>query len=177
MRQIEVGSNTAAYQRKTNPDMDILFWVRSHLPPDVVIGSNDGNLLTLIPAIAGTWTFVPLGDRSMASDAEILTRYLLLCSLEGRTWQETESELRSDRGFQTNNSSLGYVLVMQRKLLPETIETARAIWSNIDLRDFKDRRLDYLIIRRADGVHSLSTLSEPLNTVYQNSAWRLVRVP
>ncbi len=85
------------------------------------------------------------------------------------------TDLRSDLGFQMNSSSLGYVLVMQRKLLPETIETVRAIWSNIDLRaDFKDRKLDYLIIKRADGVHGLSTLSEPFDTLYQNSAWRVV---
>jgi hypothetical protein len=29
------------------------------------------------PVIAGTWTFVPLGDRSMASNAEILTRHCI----------------------------------------------------------------------------------------------------
>jgi len=58
----------------------------------------------------------------MASNAEILTRYLLLCRLEGRTWQETESELRSDLGFQADGWSLAYILVMQRKILPETIE-------------------------------------------------------
>jgi hypothetical protein len=101
VRQVQVGRNTAAYHRITDPDMEVLLWARSHLPADVVIGSNDGNLLTLIPAIAGTWTFVPLGDRSMASDKEILTRYLLLCRLEGRTWYETEMNLKSDLGFKS----------------------------------------------------------------------------
>jgi hypothetical protein len=66
---------------------------------------------------------------------------------------------------------------MQRKISPETIEFARGIWRNIDLqRDFKDRRLDYLIIKRADSVHGFSTLSEPFDTVYENSTWRVVRV-
>src|SRR5207249_931355 len=161
-----------------NPDIDVLLWVRSHLPLDSVIGSNDGNLLMLIPAIAGTWTFVPMGTRSMASNAEILTRYLLLCRLEGRTWQETETDLRLDLGFRVNASSLGYILVMQRKILPETIETARAIWSNIDLqRDFKGRRLDYLIVKQTMVMHGSLMLKERFDTLYENSAWRLLRFP
>jgi hypothetical protein len=86
--------------------MDVLIWVRSRLPPGSVIGSNDGSLLMLIPAVAGTWTFVPFGDRSMASNEEILTRYLLVCRLEGRTWYETETELGTDLGFKANASSL-----------------------------------------------------------------------
>jgi hypothetical protein len=162
---------------KTNPDMDVLLWVRSHLAPDAVIGSDGGNLLTLIPAIAGTWTFVPLGDRSMASNAEILTRYLLLCRVQGRTWQETETELTSDLGFKANSSSLGYILVMQRRLLPETVVAAKAIWSNIDLRgDFMNRRLDYLIVKQFDGVDGVHLLDEGFDTLYQNSKWRVVRI-
>ena len=54
VRQVQVARNTAAYHRMTNPDIDVLSWVRSHLSPDSVIGSSDGNLLMLIPAIAGT---------------------------------------------------------------------------------------------------------------------------
>jgi hypothetical protein len=178
LRQIEVGRNTAVYQRKTNPDIDVLVWARSHLPADAVIGSNDGNLLTLIPAIAGTWTFVPLGDRSMASNEEILQRYLLLCRLEGWNWQKVEIELRSDSHLHPNAFSLAYILVMQGKISPETLQTARTIWSKIDLPgDFKDRRLDYLIESQADGVPVFPVLSEPVTSLYQNSAWRVFRVP
>ena len=174
VRQIQVGKNTAAYHRKTNPDVDVLLWVRSHLPPDVVIGSNDGHLLSLTSGIAGTWTFVPVANRSLASNEEILTRYLLLCRLEGRNWPEVEAELRSDPGSQ---SSLRWFLLWQKEIRPETIETASAIWSNIDLRrDFKDRRLDYLIVRRADSVPVFPMPSERFDTLYQNSTWRLFRV-
>jgi hypothetical protein len=174
VRQIQVGRDTAAYHRKTNPDIDVLLWVRSHLPPDVVIGSDDGYLFSLIPGIAGTWTFVPVANRSMASTEEILTRYLLLCRLEGRNWPEVEAELRSDPG---SYWSLRYFLLRQEKIRPETIETASAIWSNIDLgRDFKDRRLDYLIVRRADSVPVFPMPSERFDTLYQNSTWRVFRV-
>ena len=174
VRQIQVGRNTAAYHCKTSPDMDVLFWVRSHLPPDAVIGSDDSKLILLIPPIAGTWTFVPLGDRSMASNAEILTRYLLLCRLEGRTWEQAEAQLRSTLDSRSHRSSMGYTLVMQQNILPETIEIARVIWNSLDLSgDFKDRKLDYLITKRADD---LSTPNETFDTVYQNATWRVVRV-
>ena len=143
-----------------------------------MIGSNDGNLLTLIPAIAGTWTFVPLGDRSMASNEEILTRYLLLCRLQGRNWQDVEKELRSDSRLHPNAFTLAYILVMQSRIFPETVKTANTIWNKIDLPgDFKDRKLDYLIESQADSVPVFPGLSEPVASLYQNSEWRVFRVP
>ncbi len=178
MRQIAVGRNTAASHRQSSPDIDVLLWVRTHSSPDAVVGSKDGNLLTLIPGIAQTWTFVPLGDRSMASTEEILTRYLLLCRMEGRNWPEVEAELRSDSGFQSNASALSYILVMQRKISPEVVATAKAIWDNLDLtRDLGVRRLDYLISARTGAVPLLPAARQPFAALYQNSVWRVFRVP
>ena len=175
LRQIEVGRNTAPWHRKSSPDIDVLLWARAHLPPDSVIGSNDANLIGLIPAIAGTWTFVPMGPRSMASNEEILTRYSLLCRLEGRNWQEVEAELRRT-GIQ-DAMSLSYTLVSQPKISSKSIESARAIWGDIDLaRDFRDRRLDYVVTRQADAALVPPVRSGRFDILYQNSAWRLVRV-
>jgi hypothetical protein len=177
LRQIEVGRNTAVWHRKTNPDIDVLVWVRSHLPPDAVIGSNDVNLIELIPAIAGNWTFVPMGGRSMATDEDILTRYSLLCRIEGRSWQEVEAALRLP-GFREGKAmSLSYALVMEQRPSSRSIETAKAIWNKIDLPgDFRDRRLDYLITRKADAALVSPTPGGRFDTLYQNGAWRLVRV-
>ncbi|HEY3823647.1 MAG TPA: hypothetical protein VGL82_03770 [Bryobacteraceae bacterium] len=177
-RQIEVGKNTAPYQRKSNPDMDVLIWARSHLSSDAVIGSNDGNLLTMIPAIDGVWTFVPRGDRSMASSEEILTRYLLLCRLEGWNWQKVEDDLQSDSHQHPNASPIVYTLITAHKLLPESQAMARTIWGKIDLAtDFRDRRLDYLMERKDEGAPVFPTRQEPFSELYENSAWRLFRVP
>jgi hypothetical protein len=176
LRQIEVGRNTAPWLRKTNPDMDVLVWARSHLPPDAVIGSTDSQLIGLIPGIAGTWTFVPMGPRSMASDREILTRYSLLCRLEGRSWPEVEAALMPP-GLPGDAMSLSYTLVVQPTISPENLETARAVWGNIDLRrDFRDRRLDYVIARQADAALVSPAPGGHFDILYQNSAWRLVRV-
>ena len=175
IRQIQVARNTAAYHRMSSPDMNVLVWLRSRIDPDTVVGSSDGALLALIPAVAGTWTFVPAAGGSAASNTEILTRYLMLARLQGRNWPDAETELRSDSGLKLGPSSLSYILILQRPILPETIESARAIWNNLDLaRDFRGRRLDYLITRRQEsGVVPPSMRGwEP---VYQNSKWRVFR--
>jgi hypothetical protein len=176
LRQVEVGRNTAALQRKTNPDIDILLWARSHLSPDTVIGANDANLIGLIPAVAGTWTFVPMGVRSMASTEEIIKRYSLLSRIEGRSLQDAEAELAGPDS-QRHAMSLSYTLVSQPKITPATMETARTIWGNVDLQgDFRSRRLDYLITRQADAALVSPVTGGHFDTLYRNSRWRLVRV-
>jgi hypothetical protein len=176
LRQIQVGRNTAQLHLKSNPTMDVLTWLRSHEPTGSVVGSTDRDLLTLIPGITGTWTFVPLGDRSMAPNLEILTRYLMLCRLENRRWPDVESELRSDEKSTSNNISyMSYVLVMY-KMTPHGLEAVRAIWDHLDLEhEFRSRRLDYFITRNSQ-VPTESSGVNWLTLVYQNSDWRVFRV-
>lgn len=177
LRQIEVGRNTAQLQRQSDPKMDALTWLRSHEPTTgLVVGSTDRDLLTLIPGITGTWTFVPLGDRSMAPNLEILTRYLMLCRLEDRSWSDVENELTSDEKFTPNISHLSYALVMERKLTPPQLETVRTVWDHLDLaREFRSRRLDYFITRNSQ-IATVPFGVNRLTLIYQNSDWRVFRV-
>ena len=109
--------------------MKVLTWLRSQEPKTgSAVGSTDRDLFTLIPGITGTWTFVPLGDRTMAPCLEVLTRYLMLCRLENRTWPDIESELRSDGNVPSNDiSHLSYALAIQRKLTPPQLEDLRVV--------------------------------------------------
>jgi hypothetical protein len=176
LRQIRTGRNTAQLHRQSDPRMDALTWLRSHESTGSVVGSTDRDLLTLIPGIIGTWTFVPLGDRSMAPNLEILTRYLMLCRLENRSWPDVESELRSDEKSTSNNISyLSYVLVMY-KMTPHQVEALRAIWDHLDLEDeFRSRHLDYFITRSSQTATASSGVNW-LTLIYQNSGWRVFRV-
>lgn len=177
LRQIEVGRNTAQLQRQSDPKMDVLTWLRSHQPTTgLVVGSTDRDLLTLIPGITGTWTFVPFGARTMASNVEILTRYLMLCRLENRSWQDVETEFRSDEKPTPDISHLSYALVVQSKLSPPQLETARAIWDRLDLeRGFRSRRLDYFITRNSQ-IATVPFGVDWLTLIYQNSDWRVFSV-
>jgi hypothetical protein len=175
LRQIQAGRNTAQLHRQSDPRIDALTWLRSHEPTGSVVGSTDRDLLTLIPGITGTWTFVPLGDRSMAPNLEILTRYLMLCRLENLSWPDVESELRSDEKFTSNIFYLSYVLVMH-KMTPHELEAVRAIWDHLDLeREFRSRHLDYFITRSSQ-IATASSGVNWLTLIYQNSDWRVFKV-
>jgi hypothetical protein len=179
-RQIETGRNTAQYQRLSNPDMAVLMWLREHVPADSVLGSTDRDLLTLIPGITGMWTFVPLGDRSMASTQEILTRYLMLARLQGQSWTDVEGALTSE-GYSASlaglAAGLSYALVLdEHRLSPGNLAQARSIWDHLELpRDFQNRRMDYLITKNA----TLPPLPDSLGTLdaeYRNAVWRVLKV-
>jgi hypothetical protein len=176
LRQIQAGRNTASLQRQSSPDIEVLTWLRSHVPGGMVLGSTDRDLLSLIPGITGTWNFVPLGDRSMASTPEILTRYLMLSRLEGKNWSDVERELRADQGFQSDASSLGYALVLERRIEPHEMETARSIWEQLDLgREFRGRQLDYFITRSNPQDAAVPPALGWIQPVYQNSIWHVLK--
>jgi hypothetical protein len=176
LRQVQAGRVTASLEHQSSPNIDVLTWLRSHAPAGLVLGSTDRDLLSLIPGIAGTWTFVPLGDRSMASTPEILTRYLMLSRLEGKTWSNVERELRADEGFRSGASSLSYALVMERRIEPHEMETARSIWEHLDLgRDFRGRQLDYLITRSNLQSATVPRALGSIQLVYQNPIWHVLK--
>ena len=172
LRQVKVAINTATYHRNSNADMDALLWLRSRIPPDTVVGSTDGDVLTLIPGITGTWTFVPVGDLSMATSTEILLRYLVLCRLEGRDWRDVESNLTSNRGF----GSLSFIFTLQLKFSDESIQFAQSLWNNLDTAaELRTRRLDYVISKRKEGLPGIPETTET-QLVYRNSIWAIYRL-
>lgn len=176
LRQIEVGRNTATLHRQSDPRMDVLIWLRSHEPAGTVVGSSDRDLLTLIPGITGSWTFVPLGDRSMASNSEALKRYLMLCRLENRTWQDIENEFTAEENSAPNISFLSYTLVMQRGLTLPQLGVVRLIWDHLDIdQEFRSRRLDYFITQNSSVATAFSSTNR-LTQIYQNSEWYVFKV-
>lgn len=177
VRQVEVGRNTARYQRKSSPDIDVLAWIRSHLPQNIVVGSSDVNVLTLTPAIAGTWNFVPLGSRSMTSTDEILRRYLLLCRITGEEWPDIEHRLKAVLTPDLPGMPVSFGVLVEAQISAGTLHSAREIWEHVNPeRDFEGRRLDYLIVKRSLPAGVPSVAGERFDTVYENTEWRVLRV-
>jgi len=73
--------------------MEMVQWLRGHEIQHRVIGTTDPDLCVLIPALTTNWTFVPVADRTMASQNEILTRYLVVARLAGNNSSEVAANL------------------------------------------------------------------------------------
>jgi hypothetical protein len=91
VRQAYVGTQIAELQRASRPEIELLTWVQSNVPPGSVIGTVDPNLILLIPVITADFTYVPPGLRSLTPTGEIVDRYYELASLLGLSPEEVHS--------------------------------------------------------------------------------------
>ncbi len=69
------GILAAPFQRASNPQVELLTWIRSNLPQKQVIATVDPELILLIPALTADYTYIPSGLRSLTSTREIVQRY------------------------------------------------------------------------------------------------------
>lgn len=78
--QCLVASTVAPYQRASSPEMQLVLWLRAHVPPENVVGALSPSLIDLIPALTADYSYVPAGNRSLTATSEIVDRYYELAS-------------------------------------------------------------------------------------------------
>lgn len=81
--QYLVASNVAAWQRSSSPEMQLVLWLRAHVPPERVVGTLSPGLIDLIPALTADYSYVPAGNRSLTATSEIVERYYELACAAG----------------------------------------------------------------------------------------------
>ena len=92
-RQSRIASLTEQVHRRSEPGVAALEWARDHTPADAVLGTLDLHMTLMNPAISGRWNFVPIAIRSMASDEEIVKRYLIVAAILGMSQPEVDLKL------------------------------------------------------------------------------------
>jgi hypothetical protein len=80
-RQLYAGKQMAEQQRATRPEVELLGWVRSHLPAESVIGTLDAELVALIPTMGPNFSYVPMAMRTFTPTEEIVNRCHELASV------------------------------------------------------------------------------------------------
>lgn len=174
-RQVEVGLRTASLHRLSDSRMSTLLWIRRHVDREAVVGTSDDRLYTLLPAVTGHWTFVPIAIRSLASTREILLRYLLVSWLEGKDWEETLRALTEDRAPPYFTSVVTNVLIREERISPQSLAMAQSLWNTLDAeRELASRKLDYLVVaaRRPPAGMRVSRAA----VVYENRDWRVLKL-
>jgi hypothetical protein len=73
-RQLYVGSQIAEQQRASRPEIELLAWIRSHVPEGSVIGTVNFAIVALIPAMGPNFSYLPMEMRTVTPAGEILDR-------------------------------------------------------------------------------------------------------
>src|SRR5262249_22225852 len=70
-RQLYVGGLISEQQRASRPEIELLAWIRSHVPWGSVIGTVNFEIVALIPAIGPNFSYLPMEMRTMTPTGEI----------------------------------------------------------------------------------------------------------
>ena len=73
-RQLYVGGQIAEQQRASRPEIELLAWIRSHVPGGSVIGTVNFEIVALIPAMGPNFSYLPMEMRTVTPAGEILDR-------------------------------------------------------------------------------------------------------
>jgi hypothetical protein len=73
-RQLYVGGQIAGKQRASRPEIELLAWIRSHVPGGSVIGALNFEIVALIPAMGPNFSYLPMEMRTVTPTGEILDR-------------------------------------------------------------------------------------------------------
>ena len=174
-RHYQVSVRTHDAHRLSSPAMQLLIWIREHVPPLEVIGTVDEEISLLLPTVTPQWGFVPVQMRSMASNQEIAFRYWVLSKIIG-TPQPVVLYVLSGERYRTGASGIG----LPRPVYPvapilHVTETLSA-WEQMDItRALKDRRLDY-VVAPVDASRQRIERYLKVQSVYRNDRWELLKV-
>lgn len=177
-RQKQVALNTHEDHRLDTPDHNLLGFLRTEAAGKVV-ATTDPSLALLLPGVAGSWVYVPVADRTMASGAETLRRYLTVSKLEQRTLDAT---LRRLARRAPDDARLWlhtpYVFFQSTTARPDLEEQSRKIWDKLDpAKELASRRLDFLVLPGGEMPESLLEMFPGAQSTYSSKKWRVVTFP
>jgi hypothetical protein len=145
-RQVSVAGNIVGAHDRNQNSVGMLELLRARIDTPSVVGSSDPQVLTLLPAITTLWTFVPLGDRTQASNEEILLRFLLVRKLEGATVADVHADFNREYPSDKLDRHMSYVLFLRTLDGKELHNKIDRLWSEVNLaKDLSVRRLDVLL--------------------------------
>lgn len=145
-RQVSVAGNIAEAHDRYQNSVRMLESLPGRMGTASVVGSSDPQVITLLPAITTLWNFVPLGVRTLASNDEILRRFLLIRKLEGATLSDVHADFDRKYPSDKEDRDLSYVLFLRALDGNDLHSRIGQLWSEITLaKDLSVRRLDFLL--------------------------------
>ncbi len=109
---------------------------------ELVVGVLDEPTRALLPVLTKHWSFVPMAFRTLASNEEILTRFVIVAKLGGMTKAAALEMIRK-----LGARSYCYGLLDDVVLKPADAQRFDRIWDSLDpAQALQTRRLDVLVL-------------------------------
>lgn len=144
----------------------------------LVIGVLDEEIRALLPAFTRHWSFVPVGFRTLASNEEILTRFVIIARLTGVSHDESLGLLKSPPPSGAMRTFC-YGLLDDFSVQPADVDRFENLWRKFDdsaelPRSLATRRLDVVLVPSDHAPVQVSGVNlAPLSDAGQ---WRAFRV-
>jgi hypothetical protein len=168
-RQAYAAVRVAPYLMAQNPDIRLLQWVKTNLPPEQVVGTTDPDLILMIPAFAPQFTYVPSGLRSLTPSGEILDRYFELAASLGLSTEEVRQIAARPAHLDPSQLLLALGTTGESESFCQAYERALRRGARCT------HRLDYVIL--GAGQSDPSPMQFPTaRLIYSNEAYRLFDV-
>jgi hypothetical protein len=171
--QALVASHVAPYQRKTGTQMQLVYWLRSNLLPESVVGTVSPSLITLIPALTADYSYVPTGNRSMTATPEIFERFYELASALGLSQADVARIAAKPGNLHPSELFLAFGLPPNR--IDEFVQGYGAFLAT--RQPELKYRLDYLVVPASGGIpSSVITLYPRAVVIYRNVDFQVLRL-
>jgi hypothetical protein len=171
--QALVASHVAPYQRKTGTQMQLVYWLRSNLLPESVVGTVSPSLITLIPALTADYSYVPTGNRSMTATPEIFERFYELASALGLSQADVAHIAAKPGNLHPSELLLAFGLRPNR--IDEFVQGYGAFLAT--RQPALKYRLDYLVVPASGGIpSSVITLYPQAVAIYRNVDFQVLRL-
>jgi hypothetical protein len=175
-RQARAASAVLAYHDRTHSPVGLVDHLKTVAPSGSTIGCSDTDILMVMPAESSFWNFVPYGDRTLASNKEILLRYLILRKIEGASEADVRRELSGGYPSQKPNRDLNYHLFLYRLTSDEILSWISELWESLDLdARLRDRKLD-LVVSRNETLPSEPLRSVRFTKIASFDGWNVFKV-
>jgi len=145
-----------------------------HAEGELVVGVLDEQIRALLPATTRHWSFVPIGFRSLASNEEILTRFVTVAKLSGLERSEAR-ELLSGKAASGQMRTYSYGLLDDYELQASDALLFEKLWDATNAATaLQQRRLDLLVVVPGQAPPSIRGLS--LAPAFSSDGWNAYRI-
>ena len=143
-RQVHVASAMASFQHESAIEID-QFAALDRLDHPMVVGALDTEIRALLPALTKHWSFVPIGMRTLASNEEIVARFVVVAKLSGMEKRDALAML-SAGPLPGQMRTYAYGLLDSYELTESDARLLSTAWETSLQDGMRNRRLDVLLL-------------------------------